>query len=202
MIACSCALVAGVAGGCGAGTLTVTDTTTTTTTATVTETVARTVTVRAPTATTTAAAAPVTATSSTPLQTAGQPTNSLRVHDFSGNTLDVTVNGVIPVTPGPAGFAPVAGDRLVALSLTLTDAGPGTISSDANTDATLTGTDGLAYTADFDVVGQCTNFSHGNYTLRDGATASGCVVFQIPLAVSDRSVQFSLGDGSVQFNKS
>lgn len=89
----------------------------------------------------------------------------------------------------------------MALSLTLTDTGPWTISSDANTDATLTGTDGQTYTADFDAVSECTNFNRGNYTLLDGATKSGCVVFQIPIGVSDRSAQFSLGDGTVQFTK-
>ena len=203
MLACCCALVAGVAGGCGAGTVTVTQTMTAsrTATATVTETVTRTVTVKAPRVTTPATAAQTTATSSSPSPTTAQPTNSLSVHDFSGNTLIVTVNGVSPATPARSGFAPLAGNRLVALSLTLTDTGPGTISSDADTDATLTGTNDQTYMAVFDPVAGCTNFSGGTYTLRDGATETGCVVFQIPVDVSDSSVQFSLGDGIVQFNK-
>lgn len=202
MLACCCALIAGVAGGCGAGTVTVTQTMTgnRTATATVTETVTRTVTVKARRVTTAAIAAQTTATSS-PSPTPAQSTNSLSVHDFSGNTLIVTVNGVSPATPAPSGYAPLAGNRLVALSLTLTDTGPGTISSDADTDATLTGTNGQTYMAAFDPVAGCTNFSGGIYTLRDGATETGCVVFQIPVDVSDSSVQFSLGDGIVQFSK-
>jgi hypothetical protein len=200
VMACS-ALVAGAAAGCGAGTITVTKTTTTSKTDTVTETVTRTVTVRAPRHRAAATAATATTTSSTAATAAQQPTNSLTVHDFSGNALVVTVNGVTPATAGAAGYAPTAGNRLVALSLTLTDTGPGTITSDANVDATLTGTDGQTYTAAYDTVSQCTNFDGGSFTLLDGGTQTGCVVFQLPLDVSDQSVQFSLGDGMVKFVK-
>lgn len=206
MVAWSLALVAGAIAGCGSGTQTVTATITraTTQTVTVTQTVTHTTTVRAPAHTTPSGGAPVTATSTTPSPStgSGSPMNSLTVRDTNGSALLVTVNGVLPATPASTGFAPPTGNRLVALSLTLSDTGPGTITSDADVDATLTGTDGRTYTASYDPVSQCTNFSDGSFTLADGASQTGCVVFQIPTAVSDSSVQFSLGSSSVRFEKS
>ena len=105
LVASRCSLVLGAVGGCGAGTRTATETTTTT----VTQTITRTVKVHAPSDTTATTTASPTTTSSTPSPTTEQPTNTLSVHDFSGNRLIVTVNGVIPATPAPAGFAPTAG---------------------------------------------------------------------------------------------
>jgi hypothetical protein len=88
----------------------------------------------------------------------------------------------------------------VALVVTLKDEGPGTISSDANTDMTVIGSDSQAYTASFNSVAECTNFSHGAYTLLAGDTERGCAVFELPDGVTVKSMQFSLGNGSVQFN--
>ncbi len=123
------------------------------------------------------------------------------MRDFSGNTLKVKATGLVdPATPANQGFGPKPGSRFVALLLTLTSAGPGTVSSDANSNLTLVGTDGQGYTADFNTVNECTNFSNGNYTLFNGDTEKGCVVFQLPDGVKVQSAQFSLGNGTVQFN--
>jgi len=88
----------------------------------------------------------------------------------------------------------------VAVELTLKGDGPGTISSDANSNTTVIGSDSQAYTASFDAVAECTNFSSGEYALLAGDSERGCVVSQLPEGVTVKSVQFSLGNGTVQFN--
>jgi hypothetical protein len=62
------------------------------------------------------------------------------------------------------------------------------------------GSDGQVYTASFDEVSECTNFNHGNYTLLNGSSVRGCVVFQLPNGVKVSSAQFTLGRDTVQFN--
>lgn len=178
-------LVAVVLAGCGA-TKIVTVTQTVTTTRTRTRTVVR---QAAGTSTSSAAATE-------------QSGSTLTVQDFSGNTLAVKGNGLIDpaIATDPAVDGAQAGTRLVALVLTLTNQGPGTITSDANNDATLVGSDGQDYTAQFSEINECTNFNHGDYTLLNGDSQRGCVVFQLPNGVSVQSAQFSLGNGTVQFN--
>jgi hypothetical protein len=125
----------------------------------------------------------------------------LTVHDFNGNALNVQANELIdPATPANADFGAAAGSRLVAIELTLTSRGPGTISSDANTDLSVQGSDGQVYTPSFDEVSECTNFNHGEYTLFDGGSVRGCVVFELPDGVKVDSAQFTLGRDTVQFN--
>jgi hypothetical protein len=166
--------------GCGTATRTITHTVTVTVTRTIT---------RAP------------ATVATPRAPSASGVGQLTVHDFSGNTLAVKANGYVdPATPQYAGFGPAAGSRLIAVKVTLAGQGPGTISSDANANMTLIGTDGQAYTADFGAVTECTNFSHGNYTLFRGDSERGCVVFKVPDGVRVNSVQFALNNNTVQFN--
>lgn len=150
-------------------------------------------------------AAATTATSSSTAASAAPPAASpgdqLTVQDFNGNTLAVTAAGLIdPASPTDQFNTPTGGTRLVAAVLRLSNRGPGNISSDANSNATLIGTDGQAYTPSFKAVSECTNFNHGVYTLLSGDSERGCVVFQLPDGVNVRSVQFSLGNGTVQFN--
>ena len=152
------------------------------------------------------ASAPKPAASAAPVPSAtGQPaaasTRGLTVHDFNGDTLAVKADGFIdPANPSNQDVSPATGTRFVAVEVTLTDEGPGTISSDANTNMTLIGSDGQAYTSQFEPVSECTNFSNGAYTLLNGNAERGCVVFQLPAGVSLKAVQFSLGNGTVQFN--
>lgn len=152
---------------------------------------------------TTSTASPTSSTLTTTTATAPAQTSSdtLTVHDFNGNTLRVTAAGIIdPAAPANADVAVPAGTRLVAVELTLKGDGPGTISSDANSNTTVIGSDGQAYTPGFDPVTECTNFSDGAYTLLAGDTEKGCVVVQLPNSVTIKSVQFSLGNGTAQFN--
>jgi hypothetical protein len=129
--------------------------------------------------------------------------STLSVKDFSGNTLRVTVPGVVdPATATSPGInGPSAGKRLIAVELSLQDQGPGSISDNANTDGTVIGSDSQDYTPSFSDVTGCTNFNHGDYALSVGSTQRGCVVFELPNGVTVNAFQFALGDNTVDFNK-
>jgi hypothetical protein len=122
----------------------------------------------------------------------------LDVHDFNGNALAVTVSVFAdPATPANQFLQPPAGDRLVAIHETLTDLGPGIVTSDVDSDTTLVGSDGQVYTASFDPVQGCTNFNYGAFTLFTGESESGCVAFAVPDGVSISRIAFTLTDGFV-----
>ncbi|MHB1571446.1 MAG: DUF4352 domain-containing protein [Solirubrobacteraceae bacterium] len=191
-----CAALA--AAGCGT-----THTVTVTRTVAQAETVTRTRTGTRRATTATAASASASAGATTP---AGQPVagdaNALTVHDFNGDVLAVKSDGFAdPATPNNQDVRPAAGQRFVAIEVTLTNEGPGTISSDANSNMILIGSDDQAYTAQFAPVTECTNFSEGAYTLLKGNSERGCVVFSLPDGVNIKAMQFSLGNGTVQFNR-
>lgn len=135
--------------------------------------------------------------------TAKKPNGALTIKDYGGNTLAVSVASVEdPATPTDSFSKAPAGDRLVAVKLSLKDLGPGSISDNANVDATLIGSNGQDYTFGFEDVAGCTNFSHGDFTLADtGSSQRGCVVFEVPSSVTVSSVQFALGSDTIQFNQ-
>jgi hypothetical protein len=113
------------------------------------------------------------------------------VHDFYGDTLSATVSQIVdPATAGANSGLPDAGYRFVAVEVNLSNTDPsnGEVVSNANSD-------GQTYSADFGTVSQCTNFTFGEFQLPTGDTATGCVVFQLPTAVTVASVQFSLDAG-------
>jgi len=62
-------------------------------------------------------------------------------------------------------------------------------------DATLIGSDGQTYTADFDTLAGCTNFAHGQYQLGTGESSTGCVAFQVPTGVTVAKVKYSPNSG-------
>ena len=118
------------------------------------------------------------------------------VHDFTGNSLSVTVTQVIdPVTAGAGSGLADAGFRFVAVELTLADPGGGEVEGDANFSTTVVGTDGQTYSADFGTASECTNFVFGLFTLLGNTNSTGCVLFQLPSAVSVQSVDFTLAPG-------
>jgi hypothetical protein len=117
------------------------------------------------------------------------------VHDFFGDTMSVTVTQVVdPATAGTGSGLPDPGYRFVAVGASLTNAS-GLVDGDANLAMTVTGSDGVTYSADFGTASQCTNFNLGEFQVPSGDTATGCVLFQIPAAVTVKSVQFTLGAG-------
>jgi hypothetical protein len=154
----------------------------------------------------TPAAAPATPAQATPAATptpTPTPTPSLsgpvgttyKVTDSSGNVMTVTLTKVIDPAQGADQFStPNNGNRFVGAVFTL-DGVSGTFSDDANSDATLVGSNGQSYTADFDSIAGVTNFNSGEYNLTPGVRSVGAVTFQVPVGVSVSAIQWSGSDG-------
>ncbi|MGC2486666.1 MAG: DUF4352 domain-containing protein [Acidimicrobiales bacterium] len=121
--------------------------------------------------------------------------NSETVHDFYGDPLAVSVTQVIdPATAGTGSGLPDSGYRFVAVDLTVDNTSSQEVDGDANDALTVTGSDGKTYSADFGIVSECSNFYSGAgiIDLHAGASASGCVVFELPTSVTVQSMSFSL----------
>lgn len=117
------------------------------------------------------------------------------VHDYYGDTMSVTVTQIVdPATAGTGSGLPDAGYRFVAINASLSNTDPtnGGVDGNANLAMTVTGSDGVTYTADFGSASQCTNFTYGEFQVPVGDTATGCVLFMLPAAVTVKSVQFTL----------
>ena len=87
-------------------------------------------------------------------------------------------------------FTADAGKHFVALNFKIVNNGSSSYRDDANSNATVIGSDNQTYTASFYSVSGCTNFSSGEYALASGESATGCVVFQIPDGINIAKVQF------------
>jgi Domain of unknown function (DUF4352) len=88
---------------------------------------------------------------------------------------------------------PQTGNWFIAIELTLTNTGSETVSSNANLDTTVVGTNGQVYTAALGVERRgCTNFDYGDFTLAPSATEVGCVVFELPTGMETQKIQFEL----------
>lgn len=88
-----------------------------------------------------------------------------------------------------------AGKRFVAVKMQILNNGTGTYKDDANNNVTVIGSDNQSYTADFSGVSGCTNFANGEYTLAAGASATGCVNYQLPNGVNVAKIQFTPDSG-------
>ena len=134
-----------------------------------------------------------TSTTTTPVYGIGA---TQQVHDASKNPLTVTFTQLIDPATGIDQFnQPNSGYRFVAVVINLANPSTAMITSDSYLDVQLVGTDNQAYSTDFSSVTECTNFSSGSFTLLPGGTENGCVLFQVPLGVNVKLVQFSLGYG-------
>jgi hypothetical protein len=134
---------------------------------------------------------------------APSPSNSLTgpvgtiytVTDPDGNKMSVTLTKVIDPAQGADQFTtPNNGNRFVGAVFTITGIS-GTFSDDANNDATLIGSNGQTYTADFDSIAGYTNFDNGQYTVSGGERSVGAVTFQVPLTVTVTKVEWSANGG-------
>ena len=95
-----------------------------------------------------------------------------------------------------------AGKRFVAVELSLTNISSATVSSDANLDAVVIGTDGQSYTFALGVERKgCSDFAYGSFTLSPGAHQVGCVVYELPTGVQVAKVQWGL-NGEVETTRS
>jgi hypothetical protein len=88
---------------------------------------------------------------------------------------------------------PDPGHRFVAAVFKITNTGKRRISDDANSNASITGSNGQTFLSDPDTVAECTNFTSGTYQLAPGQSLSGCVVFQPPRGIDVSQVDWSPG---------
>jgi hypothetical protein len=120
------------------------------------------------------------------------------VHDFYDDPLSVTASQVFDPAAAAAGAGlPDSGYRFVAVLVSLVNNSTEEVSDDADFTLTVAGSDGQTYTADFGTVSQCSGFydNSGFFDLAPGDSTSGCVIFQVPTAVSVQSISFSLAQG-------
>jgi hypothetical protein len=120
---------------------------------------------------------------------------SYTVTDQSGNKMSVTLTQVIDPAQGADQFTtPQSGNRFVGAVFDIKGIN-GTFSDDANNDATLIGSNGQTYTADFDSIAGYTSFNDGEYTVSAGENSVGAVTFQVPLAVTVAKIEWSANGG-------
>lgn len=125
----------------------------------------------------------------------GQVGTAYTVTDDSGNEMSVTLTQVIDPAQGADQFTtPDNGKRFVGAVFSIKGIS-GTFSDDANNDATLIGSNGQTYIADFDSIAGYTNFNDGQYNVSAGETSAGAVTFQVPLAVTVAKIEWSANSG-------
>jgi hypothetical protein len=141
-----------------------------------------------------AAASSAAAPSPTP-SLSGPVGTSYTVTDPSGNKISVTLTRVIDPAQGADQFTtPQSGSRFVGAVFKIKGIS-GTFSDDANNDATVIGSNGQTYTADFDSIAGYTSFNNGQFSVSAGESSVGAVTFQIPLAVKVSKVEWSANGG-------
>jgi hypothetical protein len=126
------------------------------------------------------------------------PSNSLsgpvgtcyNVAGFTGR-MSVILTKVIDPAQGAGQFTtPASGCRFVGAVFTITGIS-GTLSVDANHQATLIGSDGRTYPADSHSIAGYTNFSNGGYTVSAVEKSEGAVTFQVPFTVKVAKIEWS-----------
>ncbi len=109
-------------------------------------------------------------------------TSTTLTGESSGEKYKVTLSSVVdPATESDGLSMLPSGDRLVAVNLTVANAGTGIQQESIDDDVTLIDSGNHDYdgTSAFESVSQCQSFS-GQSTLPPGQTVSGCVVFEVP----------------------
>jgi hypothetical protein len=107
---------------------------------------------------------------------------------IAGDNVTVGLLGVIDPARSevPAG----AGYHYVALKITVTNNASPAFTDDMNTDVTVVGSDGEAYTAFMHPLSGCTSFDLDRLALRKGASSVGCVGFRLPDGVTVTQMAF------------
>jgi hypothetical protein len=110
--------------------------------------------------------------------------------------LAITLTQVIdPATPASQYISPDAGTRYVSALITITNKGTASVKDDANNDVTLIGSDNQSQTSNFTPVAECTDFANGVFNIAGGASATGCVTFQVPNSTTPAKIQFTGNSG-------
>jgi hypothetical protein len=137
---------------------------------------------------------PTTSEVTTPKPTTAHVGSAINIGGGSG--LQVTVQQIIdPASSGNQYLSADAGKRFVAVKLQIVNKGDAAYTDNANNNVALVGSDNQTATVSFYPITDCTSFSNGTYTLTAGASATGCVVFQLPNGVNSAKVQFKTNSG-------
>jgi hypothetical protein len=115
--------------------------------------------------------------------------------DNSGNDVsyDVTATRILDPARGADEFTtPDKGKRFVGVQFKITGK-TGYSTDNANSDASINGTDQQVYQADFSSISAGTNFNSGDFSVTAGRTQTGWVTFQIPRGVKVDTVQWQAG---------
>ncbi len=117
------------------------------------------------------------------------------VTSTSGSKYDVYLTKVIDPARGSDSFTTAdSGKRFVGAVFTIKGVN-GNSSDDADNDATLIGSNGQTYTADFDTIAGYTDFNSGDFNAGPGAVEVGAVTFQVPEGVKVSQIQWSATGG-------
>jgi hypothetical protein len=111
------------------------------------------------------------------------------------NVVDVSLTKVIDPAQGADQYTtPDPGKRFVGAVFKLKGV-TGSSSDDANSDASLLGSDGQTYSPDFNDIAGYTNFNSGEFNVSAGETSVGAVVFQVPSGVKVSKIEWSATGG-------
>lgn len=152
--------------------------------------------VQSPNAPASSAAGSASPPPASPAATVAHVGAAVTITGLTGEKATITLQQLIdPAQGGDILASPDAGKRFVGAKFLIANAGSGSLSDDANNDATLQGSDQQSYTSDVNAIAGCTNFSEGQYTLAPGASVVGCVTFQLPTGVTAARAQFNISSG-------
>ena len=114
------------------------------------------------------------------------------VQDSSGDTYGVVLTKIIDPVQGTDQIAPDNGKQFVAAVFTVKAiSGIGPQQQDAESDATLVGSDGRTYLADNIPIAGYTGFNPGEIHAAPGESTTGEVTFQVPTGVNVSKVVWS-----------
>lgn len=130
-------------------------------------------------------------TSNTPVDSSGKTTNAvahvgstIAVDDGSDQKAQVTLDQVIdPAAPTNQFLTPDGDKRLVAIKLTVKNAGAKTLQDDVYLTSSVKGTDNQSYTPSIFPINGCTNFNNGSYSLAPNESVTGCATVEMPANV-------------------
>lgn len=138
-------------------------------------------------------------TTSAPLRTTSvpekAPAGKARAVDEGAGTETVALGAVIdPATPATSLDGPGAHNRLVVVSVTVTDTGATEVQGDLSLSTSLLASDRQTYSPWTGSASQCAD-ANGAYRLSPHSQRQGCVVFDVPSASRVVKVIFSPNDG-------
>ena len=124
--------------------------------------------------------------------TSAQAGAEVVVSDSSGTKLGVTLKQVTDPADGANKYStPAQGKHFVGVKLQLQNKAAATYQNNANNETTIVLADGKAVTAGYAPLSGCGNFDNGQVKLKPGASATGCVTFQVPEGQKVTAVRYA-----------